>query len=379
MNSMVRVGMDVHLEKIQVTVVGDVGKDLSHGPRAVEILLEETIPNERSKIRKAFRKLEKQFGQLECCYEAGGCGYVLQRELAEWGIECKVVAPSLIPKAPGDRVKTDRRDARKLAILFWNNQLTFVHVPEKEEESVRALVRCRESVVKDIQRVKQRLLKFVQARGFYYGGKEYWTQKHWRWLAGLKFDGCDRTVFEQYRGQLEYHLEQLQELEAEIEKIAFSHLYKEKVERLRCFKGIDTVTAMTVLTEIGDFRRFAKAPELMSYVGYVPSEHSSGGSVHRGGITKAGNKRVRRILIEAAWHYRWYRGASKQLRARRKGQPLPVIAHCQKAERRLSKKFRDMAEHKDRRQAVVAVARELTGFIWAVMQSDEILQPKGVS
>jgi transposase len=371
--------MDVHQETIRIAVIGEAEKSECGEWRKGEILLEETVPNEPGKIRKAFKKLTDRFGRLECCYEAGGCGYVLQRQLKEWGIECRVVAPSLIPKAPGDRIKTDRRDARKLAVLFWNDQLTFVHIPEKEEESVRALVRCREARVEDIKRAKHRLLKFLQARGLFYRQGSYWTQKHGRWLAGLKWEGCDRIVFEQHRAQLEYNLEQLRELDQEIEKIAFADLYKEKVERLRCFKGIDTVTAMTLVSEIQDFRRFAKAPELMSYLGYVPSEHSSGGNVHRGGITKAGNKRVRRILIESAWHYRWNRGASRPLQARRKGQPAPVIAHCQKAERRLSKRFRELAERKDRRQAVVAVARELTGFIWAVMQPDEILQAKGVS
>jgi transposase len=371
--------MDVHQETIRIAVIGQAEKSDSGEWKRGEILQEDTIPNETSKIRKAFKKLTQRFGGLECCYEAGGCGYVLQRQLAEWGIECRVVAPSLIPKAPGDRVKTDRRDARKLAVLFWNDQLTFVHVPEKEEESVRALVRCREARVEDIKRVKHRLLKFLSTRGLFYREGVNWTQKHWRWLAGLKWEGCDRIVFEQHRAQLEYHLEQLRELDREIEKLAFSDLYQEKVGRLRCLKGVDTVTAMTLVAEVGDFRRFATAPELMSYFGLVPSEHSSGGSVRRGGITKTGNKRARRVLVESSWHYRWNRGASRALQARRKGQPMPVIAHCQKAEKRLSKKFRELAERKDRRQATVAVARELTGFIWAVMQPEETLLPGSVS
>ncbi|MCA9438480.1 MAG: IS110 family transposase [Candidatus Omnitrophica bacterium] len=370
--SIVRVGMDVHQETIRIAVIGN--GEQSSG----EIFWEETLPNDRGKVVKAFRKLEKRFGQLECCYEAGGCGYVLQRQLQEMGIECQVIAPSLIPKAPGDRIKTDRRDARKLAKLFWNDQLTFVHIPNEEEESVRSLVRCREAKVEDLKRVKNRLLKFLQARGLFYREGTYWTQKHQRWLAALKLKGCDRIVFEQHRGQLEFLQEQLRELNTEIEKVAFSELYKEKVERLRCLKGIDTVTAITLVVEVVDFQRFGTAPELMSYFGLTPSENSSGGKIRRGGITKAGNRRVRRLLVESSWHYRHRRNTSRALQARRKGQSPRVIAHCQKAERRLSKRFRELADRKDRRQTVVAVARELTGFIWALMQPDSYLESQPI-
>jgi transposase len=376
MSSIVLGGLDVHQEEIQIALVTSnrfgeesVGREKRFAPGV--LIHEETIANRPDRIRKAFDRLVKRFGPLEVCYEASSCGYVLHRQLAALGIECKVVAPSMIPKAPGDRVKTDRRDARKLAKLFWANQLTFVRVPDREEEAVRELVRCREACRKDVMRARQRILKFLQRHGVRFTeGKKNWTQKHRRWLKGLKWnDRYERFVFEKQTADLEWKENQLKDLDQEIEKAAFSEPYREQVSRLRCLRGIDTLSAMVVITETGDFLRFPSASHYMGFLGLVPSEDSSGGRVRRGSITKTGNSRARRILTEAAWTYRHRPVLSGTLRKRQEGQPEWVKAHSWKAQQRLYKKFHGVASSKGVSQiAAVAVGRELAGFIWAILQ-----------
>jgi transposase len=333
-----------------------------------EIIFEKTIGNRPDAVRKTFKQLKKRYSRIECCYEASGCGFVLQRELAAMKIECKVVAPSKIPKASGDRVKTDRRDAVKLAQLLWVDQLTYVRIPTRQEERVRSLVRYRESKMEDVKRSKQRLLKFLLSQGLKWEGKSNWTKSHLAWLRALAFDGPESRVYEGMLRDLEYHREELKELSQQIEEIAQTPDYAERVSCLRCLKGVDTLTAMVLLVEIGDFQRFPTAQSLMSYLGLTPEESSSGERVRRGGITKSGSKRARRVLVETAWHYRWNTQESRTLRERRKGQPGWVVEHCRKAQKRLCERFRVLSVRKESRKTVVAVARELAGFIWALGQ-----------
>ncbi len=368
--------MDVHMGDIQIALVTSKwnGEERGRGEGGFvpcQVIHEERIANRADRIRKAIKRLTKKFGKLEMCYEASGCGYVLQRQLSEMGVGCRVVAPSKIPKKPGDRVKTDRRDARKLAELFWAEQLTYVRVPKKAEEEVRDLVRCRETFKKDALRVRQRISKFLQRKGFVYRDGQNWTQRHRKWLKGLGFAGYEKVVYEKHMADLEWKESQVEDLDREIEKVAFSEAYKEEVGKMRCLRGIDTLSAMTVIVEIVDFLRFESAPSLMDYLGLVPSEDTSAGKERRGPITKAGNKRVRRILAEAAWHYRHRPAIGKKLKKRQEGQPEWVKAHSWKAQQRLYKKYHDMQKSGHETQvAVVAVARELSGFIWAIMQPD---------
>ena len=238
------------------------------------------------------------------CYEAGPGGFALQRQLEAEGIECRVIAPALIPRRPGDRVKTDRRDARKLAELLRADLLTAVHPPTIDQEAVRDLCRAREDAVTDRTRARHRLAKLLLRRGIAYDGRN-WTLRHRRWLLTLRFEHpAAQATFDDYLRALEGVEERLRTLEQELAECASSDDYREAVGLLRCFRGIDTVTAMTVLAELGDVTRFGSARQLMSYLGLTPSEYSSGARQQRGPITKTGNAHVRRILVESAWHYR---------------------------------------------------------------------------
>ena len=294
MKSIAYVGLDVHKEEIVAALY--VGDDR-------EASVEKSFANDASVVRKTFGRW-KDLYDLRCCYEASSCGYVLQRWLAEMGVQCEIAAPSLIPVRPGDRYKTDRRDARKLGKLYRAGELSFVHIPTDKEESVRGLVRCRETMRKELNSSRHYVLKFLQLRGLSYRDGKNWTRKHWRYLLALRFDGPDATVWQEYMCLLQYKETRLEELDKQIETIAFSDLYAEVVGRLRCFKGIDTLTAMVLATEVGDFSRFASAQQLMSYFGLAPGSHQSGNTNHRCSITKAGNSRCRHVLVEAAWHYR---------------------------------------------------------------------------
>lgn len=361
MKSIAHVGLDVHKDSIVAAVLPE-GAD--------KPVSERRLRNDAIELKKFLLKWDKVY-DLRCCYEASSCGYVVQRWLASMGIACDVIAPSLVPKRPGDRVKTDRRDALKLARLHRSGDLVSVHIPTEQDESVRGLVRCRETINKEIQQSRHYILKFLSARGIKYPGKSNWTQKHWGFMRGLKFDGADSIVFNEYLALLEYKQFRLEELDRRIEEIAATDIYRDVVGILRCLRGIDTLSAMVLVTEIMDFKRFGEARQMMSYLGLVPSEESSGGSRRQGGITKTGNSRCRRILIQAGWQYMRKPSLGENLKARQAGQPAQVIAHSWKAQHRLYKKFWGIALRKDKRKAVVAVARELVGFIWALTAGAE--------
>ena len=358
------VGMDVHKTSISVAVLL---------PGEAEPL-EWTEANSSRAARRIARRVQRAAeGEIRSCYEAGPCGYVLQRQLEKLKVPCQVIAPSLIPIKPGERIKTDRRDARKLAGYLQSGQLTEVHPPTMEEESVRDLCRCREAAREELMRARHRLSKFLLRRGHVYSGKA-WTLGHHRWLQEPRFEStADKATFSDYLLAVRLVQERLSELKKTLEQVAQEELYRQPVGWLRCFRGIDTITAMTFLAEVHDFRRFDSARHLMSYLGLTPSEHSSGDRQHRGGITKAGNSHARRVLIEAAWHYRHRPNVGTKIRKRREGQPREVIVVADAAERRLHKRYWRlvMLGRKPPTKAVVAVARELSGFLWAVMRKQE--------
>jgi transposase len=307
---------------------------------------------------------------VRVCYEAGPCGYALQRQLTKGRVSCVVIAPALMPRKPGDRVKTDKRDARKLAELFRAGLLTEVRPPTPAEEAVRDLCRARDDARDDVQRARHRLGKLLLRRGLHFAGRKNWTKAHRQWIKTIQWDhAAERAVVDDYLLAIDQVEIRLGDLDAQLAETAQTDPYREPVAWLRCFRGIDTLTAMLILAELHDFRRFPSARALMAYLGLVPSEDSSGDRHRRGRITKTGNTLVRRVLIEASWHYQHRPGVGPGLAGRRKGQPARVIAIADKAQQRLCRRFRRLtAKDKLPAKVVVAVARELTGFIWAALQ-----------
>jgi transposase len=370
---MIWIGMDVHKD----TVMAAVYLDNAQEPEIVQQLV-----NDTRKLKRFFDRWSRR-GEIRSCYEASGAGYVLQRQMTDWGYGCEVVAPSLIPIRPGERRKHDRRDATQLARLYRAGELVQIRIPSAAEERVRDVIRCRECFQREILRSRHYVTKFLARRGLVYREGKNWTEGHRRWLQSLPRSGAleleDRSVFSEYLALLDYKLSRREDLDKQIDKLAFSPAYKPKVDRLRCFRGIDTIAAMTLVTEIGDWRRFERPTQLMAYIGLVPSEHSSGNREHRGSITKAGNSRCRHVLVQAAWNYRHRPAVGMHLKRRQHGQPPEVIGHAWKAQHRLYKLLHRISARKSSRIAVVAVARELLGFLWAVMHELETEQAVGLS
>jgi transposase len=328
------------------------------------------LANEPAAVRRLVRKLERDApGPVRVFYEAGPCGYALQRQVATDRVTCEVIAPALMPRKPGERVKTDRRDARKLAELGRAGLLTVVRPPTPADEAVRDLARARDDAREDLQRCRHRLGKLLLRRGQHYAGRN-WTQPHRRWIDSLTWPhAAERAVVEDYLLAIDQTETRLGELDAQLAELATQAPYLEPVGWLRCFRGIDTLTAMLILAELHDFRRFGSARALMAFLGLVPGEQSSGEKHRRGRITKMGNALVRRILVETSWHYQHRPAVGRALARRREGQPSRVIAIADKAQQRLCGRFRRMlAEHKPAPKVAVAVARELAGFLWAALQ-----------
>lgn len=306
---------------------------------------------------------------VRAVYEAGGCGYWLARRMKRWGVECEVVAPSLIPKRSGDRVKTDKRDALKLATMHRGDLLTPVRVPSLEEERVRRLVRAREALRRDVHRSKQRILKFLQSLGLRHSTathkRKNWTQSFWRWLRGLKLHAQERESLALLESELEVQMALLADADERVAKRSMEAPYADAVGRLRCLRGIDTLSAMVLRTEVCDMRRFASASKFMGWLGLGVSEFTSVKRL-QGGITKTGNGRCRRILTEAAWNNTHWPHVSKALRDRSAGQPPEVIAHAFRAQKRLHKTWKCLEPKMGSKKAAVAMARQLAGFIWAI-------------
>jgi transposase len=356
------VGLDVHKQDIVVAMLIAGSRDA----------VDWRIAHEPAAVRRMARRLQREGGgAIHCVYEAGPCGYALQRQLQELGLECDVVAPSMIPIRPGERIKTDRRDARKLAELGRAGLLTVVRPPSEDEEAVRDLCRGRDDARLDLMRARHRLGKFLLRRGriFGHGAQRTWSQAHRWWLGQQTFERtAERVMFEDYLLAVEHTEARRRSLELHLEDIAREPRYATAVGWLRCFRGIDTITAITLLAELHDFRRFRSPSQLMAYLGLVPSEYSSGPQQRRGGIPRTGNRHVRRLLIEAAWHYRHKPRVGVALAQRRHGQPAGIIALADKAQQRLCRRYRRM-EHRGKHptKIVVAVARELVGYVWAAL------------
>ena len=328
------------------------------------------LANEPKAVRRLVRKLEREApGPVQVFYEAGPCGYALQRQVTTARVRCDVVAPALIPRKPGERVKTNRRDARKLAELGRAGLLTTVQPPTPEDEAVRDLARARDDAREDLQRCRHRLGKLLLRRGLHFSGRN-WTKAHRRWIESLTWTHTpERVVVDDYLLAIDHTEARLRELDARLADLAERDPYREPVGWLRCFRGIDTLTAMLILAELHDFRRFTSAPALMAYLGLVPGEDSSGEKHRRGRITRTGNALVRRLLVEVAWHYQHRPSVGVALTRRRKGQPGRVIAIADKAQQRLCRRFQKLAaEHKPAPKIAVAIARELAGFLWAALQ-----------
>ena len=365
--STIWVGLDVHKESVTAAVLVD------QSARA-EVM---RLPGELQKIRRFFRRLASR-GHVRACYEASGAGYVLQRRLTEDGFICDVIAPSLIPRKPGDRRKTDRLDAISLAELYRGGHLTVVRVPDDEQEEIRTLIRLRLAHQREVKRVKHRIQGMLLYQGHHYNAtKIYWTVTHRAWLRKIRdeVDGIFATCLRTELEHLEYEEQQVAALDREIEKLSRCEPYRPVVEALMCLRGVKTLTAMTFVAEIGDIRRFSSPRQLMSWTGLVSSERSSGDVQRRGPITKSGNSHVRRLLVEAAWNNRHRTQANLILRRRRQGQPPDVVAIAVKAQARLSKRLNALRDRKHTNVAVAAVARELCGFVWAIMKAAP--QPQG--
>jgi transposase len=356
------VGLDVHKETIAVSVAEGNGGEVRYVGE---------IPSTVDSVVKLVRRLKKEGARLSFCYEAGPCGYGLQRQLRRLGQDCQVVAPSLIPKKPGDRVKTDRRDSLTLARLHRAGDLTAVWVPDDAQEALRDLTRAREDMKHLQQQAKQRLLAFLLRHGKRYGGKCNWTQTHYRWMETLKFDHpVQQIVFQEYVDTVKAMAKRVDALDEEIKSAAATSVFWPVIEGLMALRGVNLLTATTTVAEVGDLRRFASAPQLMAYLGVVPSEHSSGPSKSRGGITKTGNSHVRRVLVEAAWTYRFPARKSAVLQRRAERTPEKVQEIAWNAQKRLCGRYRRLeARGKLKVQVCTAIARELAGFIWAIGQA----------
>jgi transposase len=336
-------------------------------PEATQPDLRE-IPNDPQHVRRLFQRL-LQAGPVHACYEAGVSGYDLYRQLTALGVTCLVVAPALTPRRPGERVKTDRRDAAKLVRLFRAGELTPIHVPTEAAEGVRDLTRCRDDVRADVVRWRHRVLKLLARHGRVYHAGKNWSQAHWAWIRAQRFaDPALARTLDASLEALDQALRRRADLDRAIEGLAETPTYRGAVSALRCFRGLNTLSAMILVAEIVDFPRFHRPRALMAYLGLVPSEYSSGDRQRRGTLTKAGNSHARRVLVEAAWHYRHRPALSARLARHAADQPHAVVAEAWRAQQRLHRRYRHLIGHGKRPTiAVAALARELVGFVWAAM------------
>ena len=353
------VGLDVHKEGIAVAI--------AEGGVRGEVREYGRIANTPAALDRLVHKLGREGVKLRFCYEAGPCGYGIQRQLSARGHDCLVVAPSLIPKRAGERVKTDRRDAASLARLHRAGELTAVWVPDPGHEAMRDLVRARLDAVHALRRARQQLSGFLLRHGCHYG-RPAWTKLHRRWLAGLKFEqAVHHLVLEDYIAAVEAAEARRDRLTAQIAAMLPDWSLAPVAAALQTMRGMALVNAATLIDELGDLTRYDNTRQLMAYLGLVPSEHSSGASVSRGGLTKAGNGAARRLLVEAAWCYRFPARVSRELLLRQEEQPKPIREIAWKAQLRLCARYRKLARTgKPANVVTAAIAREMVGFIWAI-------------
>ncbi len=361
------VGLDVHKNSIHVALADD-GR---HG----DVRSYGTIEGDLVALHKVVRKLQSTGATLHFVYEAGPCGYDIYRSLTSQGLDCTVVAPSKIPRKSGDRIKNDRRDAVNLARLHRSGELTAVYVPTAEDEAMRDLTRGREDAVKALRVARQLLLAFLLRHGYHYSGQSYWSKAHFNWIADIKMPHrAQQVVLQEYVHGIQEQLGRVQRLSGQIRDLIPDWQLAPLVGALQALRGVSLIVAATTVAELGDLTRFASAKQLMAYLGLVPSEHSTGDSIRRGGITKTGNGHVRRALTEAAHAYSHPPRESRVLLARLEGLSQEVRQIAWKAQLRLCGRFRRlMARGKNRKTVVIATARELVAFMWAIAQ---VIQPE---
>ena len=360
-NSVLYVSLDVHKESMEVGLA----KPGVHG----EVRHYGKIGGDLDSLDKVIRKLESQGTELRFAYEAGPCGYQIYRHLTAKGYECLVAAPALIPRRPGDRVKTDRRDALSLVRLFRAGELTPVKVPEAEDEAMRDLVRAREDAKAAERRAKQRTAAFLLRHGHRFPGKATWGRGYWRWLQQLSMPyPAQQIVLQEYLDAVQEATARVQRLTDQIRELLPQWRWHPVVQSLMALRGVSLLVATTVMAEVGDLSRFTNPKELMAYL-LTPSEHSSGAMVRRGAITKTGNGHARRVLVEAAWAYRLKARISRHLWRRLTGLPKPVCDLAWKAQLRLCSRYRRLrARGKHQNTVITAIARELAGSFWAIGQ-----------
>jgi transposase len=355
----IHLGLDVHRDTISVAI-------LTPDQQVPEV---DRIPHDEASVRRLVARLGDP-RRLRACYEAGPTGFELARLLARMGVGCQVIAPSLIPTAPGDRVKTDTRDCRRLARLHRAGELVAIRIPTIQEEAVRDLCRARADMVTDRTRARHRLSKFLLRHGrVWRGGASAWTQAHERWLLDQQFDEpALAATYAHYRAVLLGCDAQLDAIQADLAGWYDRPPFAAQVARLAAYRGVTQLGALTLAAEVGDWRRFARASQFMGFCGLVPCEYSSGRRTWRGQLTKAGNAHLRAQLVESAWSYQYRPAVGAQIARRQQGLDPQVVARAWAAQLRLCGRFRRLAARKTSKNLVVAaIARELAGFLWAEM------------
>jgi transposase len=356
------VGLDVHADSIAIALAEPGGGE----PSGLA-----TIPNDTVLLLKRLRRL----GRVSCCYEAGPTGFGLYRDLVAAGVECMVVAPSLVPTKAGDRVKTDRRDAVKLARFLRSGDLTAVHVPDEATEAIRDLERARDDAKRAERAARHQLGKFLLRHGRRSPLKTAWCRKHLEWIRSQHFEHpAQEAVLVDYLKAVEDLGERVARLTNRIVEMVEQWDRRPLVKALQALRGVSVVSAAVIVAELGDLSRFQRAPQLMGYLGLVPSESSSGETRKQGRITRTGNGHVRRILVESAWAYRFRPSVSDAIRLRSQGVSDEVKRIAWRAQERLCGRYRKLAARgKNKNRTVVAIARELAGFIWAIGQEPKLL------